>query len=104
MVLFVWKALGQRVSVDEEFGPVASLVFRGGGLGHVASGLRPPSASPAPTSHARPHSPRLPPSVSPSPIGLICPHVKQEGSALVCSIGLRLWQSALGFSCFLFHI
>jgi hypothetical protein len=34
--------------VDYGFGQVASLVFGAGGLGHEASGLRPPLASPAP--------------------------------------------------------
>jgi len=53
-------------------------VFGAGGLGHVTGGLRPPLASPAPTS-------------------LACPHGEEEGSALVLGIGLRLWQSALGF-------
>ena len=57
---------------------MVSLVFGDGGLGHVAGGLRPPSASPA-------------------PIGLACPHGEQEGSALVLGIGLRLWQPALSF-------
>jgi len=53
-------------------------VFGAGGLGHEAGGLRPPLASPA-------------------PIGLACPHGEEEGSALALGIGLRLWQSALGF-------
>jgi len=61
LLCFVWKALGQRGSVDYGFGPVASLVFGAGGLGHVAGGLRPPLASAAPTSVACPHWPRLPP-------------------------------------------
>jgi len=72
-------------------------VFGAGGLGHVAGGLRPPLASPAPTSLACPHRPHLPPPASPAPIGLVCPHGEEEGSALVLGIGLRLWQSALGF-------
>jgi hypothetical protein len=63
----------------------------------------PPPASPAPTGLACPHQPRLLPSASPSPIGLACPHRprlphgKEEGSSQVLGIGLRLWQSALGF-------
>jgi len=57
---------------------VASLVFGAGGLGHEAGGLRPPLASPAPTS-------------------LACPHGEEEGSALILGIGLRLWHSALSF-------
>jgi len=76
---------------------VASLVSGAGGLGHEAGGLRPPLAPPAPTSLACPHQSRLPPSASPAPIGLACPHGEEEGSALVLGIGLRLWQSALGF-------
>jgi hypothetical protein len=44
-----------------------------------------------------PHWPRLPPPASLAPIGLACPHGEEEGSALVLGIGLRLWQSALGF-------
>jgi len=52
--------------VDWGFGLVASLVFGAGGLGHEASGLRPPLASPAPTSLTCPHQPRLPPLVSPA--------------------------------------
>jgi hypothetical protein len=44
-----------------------------------------------------PHWPRLPPPASPAPIGLTCPHGKEEGSALILGIGLRLWQSALSF-------
>ena len=94
---FVWKALGQRGSVDLGFGTVASLVFGAGGLGQVAGGLQPPFASPAPTSLACPHRTRLPPPAPPAPIGLICPHGEEEGSALVLGIGLRLWVSALGF-------
>ena len=65
---FVQKALGQRGSVDLGFGPVASVVFGASGLGYVAGGLRPPSASPAPTSLACPHQPRLPPSASSAPM------------------------------------
>jgi hypothetical protein len=57
----VWKALGQRGSVDKGFGPVASLVFYTGGLGHEAGGLPPPLASLAPTSLVCLHQPRLPP-------------------------------------------
>jgi hypothetical protein len=57
--LFVSKALGQRGTVDYGLGPVASLVFGAGGLWHMAGGLRPPLASPAPTSLACPHLPRL---------------------------------------------
>jgi hypothetical protein len=78
-------------------------VFGAGGLGQKAGGLRPPltspapPASPAPTGLACPHQPRLPPSASPATIGLACPHGEEEGSALVLGIGLRLWQSALGF-------
>jgi len=72
-------------------------VFGAGGLGHVAGGLRRPLASPARTSLAWPHQPRLPPPASLAPIGLACPHGEEEGSALVLGIGLRLWQSALGF-------
>jgi len=53
-------------------------VFGAGELGHVAGGLWSPLASAAPTS-------------------LACPHGEEEGSALVLGIGLRLWQSALGF-------
>jgi hypothetical protein len=76
---------------------VASLVLSAGGLGHKAGGLRPPLASPAPTSLACPHQPRLPPPASLAPIGLACPRGEEEGSALVLGIGLRLWQSALSF-------
>ena len=57
----------------------------------------PPPVSPAPTSLACPHRPRLPPSASLAPVGLVCPHGEEDGSALVLGIGLRLWQSALGF-------
>jgi hypothetical protein len=44
------SALGEAhpETVDQGFGPVASQVFRAGGLGHEAGGLRPPLASPAP--------------------------------------------------------
>ena len=49
----------------------------------------------APIGLACPHQPRLPPSASPAPICLACHHA--ESSALVLGIGLRLWQSALGF-------
>jgi hypothetical protein len=51
----------------------------------------------APIGLACPHQPRLPPPASLAPIGLACPHSDEEGSALVLGIGLRLWQSALGF-------
>jgi len=51
-VHFVWNALGQRGSVGTGFGPVAF----GLRLGHEAGGLRPPLASPAPTSLACPHA------------------------------------------------
>ena len=88
---FVWKALGQSGSVDWGFGPVASLVFGAGGLGHEAGGLRPPLASPAPTSLACPHRPRLPP---------------WRGGGL--GTGTRHWAPALavgiGFSFCLFYI
>ena len=57
---------------------MASLVFGAGGLEHEAGGLRPPLASPAPTS-------------------LACPHIEEAGSALVLGFGLRLWQSAWSF-------
>ena len=67
------------------------------GLGHEAGGLRPPLASPAPTSLTCPHQSRLPPPASSAPICLACPHGEEEGSALVLGIGLRLWQSALSF-------
>ena len=53
----------------------------------------PPPVSPAPTSLACPHRPRLPLSASLAPVG----HGEEDGSALVLGIGLRLWQSALGF-------
>jgi len=51
-----------------------------------------------------PHWPRLPPPVSPAPTSLACPHRprlphgEEEGSALELGIGLRLWQSALNFA------
>ena len=51
----------------------------------------------APIGLACPHQPRLPPSASLAPVGLACPHGEEDGSALVLGIGLRLWQSALGF-------
>ena len=54
-VHFVWNALGQRGSVGTGFGPVAFVAF-GLRLGHEAGGLRPPLASPAPTSLACPHA------------------------------------------------
>ena len=46
--------------VGTGFGPVAFVAFDLR-LGHEAGGLRPPLASPAPTSLACPHLPRLPP-------------------------------------------
>jgi len=57
----------------------------------------------APIGLASPHQPRLPPSAAVAPVGLACPHGEEEGSSLVLSIGLRLWQSALGFAslCFI---
>jgi len=70
--------------VDYGFGPVASLVFGAGGLGHEAGGLRPPLASPAPTSLACPHQPRLPPSAS------LAPMLRRWA---------RHWYSALGSGC-----
>jgi hypothetical protein len=57
----------------------------------------PPPVSPAPTSLACPHRPRLPLSALLATVGLACPHGEEDGSALVLGIGLRLWQSALGF-------
>jgi hypothetical protein len=45
---------------------------------------------------ARPHQPPLPPQASPTPSSLACPH-GEEGSALVLSFALRLWQSAWSF-------
>jgi len=57
----------------------------------------PALVSPAPTSLGCPHRPRLPLSASLSPVSLACPHGEEDGSALVLGIGLRLWQSALGF-------
>jgi len=90
-VLFysVWKALGQRGSVDYGFGPVASLVFGAGRLGHVAGGLRPPLASPAPTSLACPHQPRLPLSASPAPMARR--RARHWYSALGSGFGSRHW-------------
>jgi len=55
LVHFVWNALGQRGNVGTGFGPVAFVAF-GLMLGHEAGGLRPPLASPAPTSLACPHA------------------------------------------------
>jgi len=46
---------------------------------------------------AWPHQSRLPPPALPARICLACPHAEKENSALVLGIGLRLWQSALGF-------
>jgi hypothetical protein len=83
--------------VDWGFGPVAYLLFGAGGLGHEAGGLRPPLASPAPTSLTCPHQSRQPPPASPAPIGLACPHGEEQGSALALGIGLRLWQSGWSF-------
>ena len=60
------RARLEEYFVGTGFGPVASLVFGAGKLGHEAGGLRPPLASPAPTSLACPHQPRLPPSASPA--------------------------------------
>jgi hypothetical protein len=57
----------------------------------------PPPVLPAPTCLSCPHRPRLPLLASPGPVGLVCPHGEEDGSALVLGIGLRLWQSALGF-------
>jgi len=57
----------------------------------------PPPVSPAPTTLACPHRPRLPLSALLAPVRLVCPHGEEDGSALVLGIGLRLWQSALGF-------
>jgi hypothetical protein len=57
----------------------------------------PPPVSPAPTSLSCPHRPRLPLSASLVPVCLASPHGGEEGSALVLGIGLRPWQSALGF-------
>jgi len=85
---FVWKALGQRGSVDYGCGPAA--------YGPHWPRL-PQPASPVPTGLACPYQSRLPPSASLAPVGLACPHGEEEGSALVLGIGLRPWQSALGF-------
>jgi hypothetical protein len=57
----------------------------------------PPPVSPAPTSLAWPHRPRLLLSASPAPVGLACLHGEDDSLVLVLGIGLRLWQSALGF-------
>jgi hypothetical protein len=57
----------------------------------------PPPVSPAPSSLACPDRPRLPLSASLAPVGLACPHGDDVGSVMVLGIGLRLWQSALGF-------
>ena len=77
------------------------MVLAGSAMRPVAYGPHwprlPPPASPAPTGLACPHQPRLPLSASLAPVGLACPHGEVDGSALVLGIGLRLWQSALGF-------
>jgi len=89
---------------------MASLVFTAGGLGHVAGGLWPTLASPAPTSLACPHWPSLPLPASTAPTSLACPHRPrlppcQEGG--LCT-GSRHWAPALAvgiqFSFSLFHI
>jgi len=71
------------------------------GFGPVAYGPHrprlPPLAPPAPTGLACPHQPRLPLSASLAPVGLACHHGEEDGSAQLLGIGLRLWQSALGF-------
>jgi hypothetical protein len=55
----------------------------------------------APIGLACPHQPRLPPTASLATIGLACPMARRRArhwcSALVHGIGLRLWQSALGY-------
>jgi hypothetical protein len=55
----------------------------------------PPPVSPAPTSLACPRRPRLPLSASPAPMARRT--ARHWYSALGSGIGLRLWQSALGF-------
>jgi hypothetical protein len=67
---------------------VASLVIDASELEHEAGGWPPPPASPAPQT-------------SPTPSSLACLHGEQ-GSALVLSFTLRLWQSAWSFPCLSF--
>jgi hypothetical protein len=53
LVHFIWKGLGQRGSVHEVFGLVASLGFGGGALGDEAGDVRPPLGPSAPNMRRR---------------------------------------------------
>jgi len=66
---------------------VASLVFGAGRLRHEAGGLRPSLASPAPTSLARPHQPRLPPLTSAAPMAKGEHQVKTANNSFVDAEG-----------------